>query len=153
MKKWFWFCGLLAAACLLSRLPHPAVDVGKLEPVALVSVGWSDGRYHLKTDTGAEGSGETLEQAAESLNASALGAVFLETAEFVLLEPDVPITEAFCRVLRPTCRACLAEGDLDLEQAAKFLSAHPPKATLNDMRAGKRNLDWLKMEEQTDERS
>lgn len=151
MKRWIWFCGLLAAVCLLSRLPHPAVDVGKLEPVALVLVDWEDGNYLLKTDTGAKGTGKSLEQAAENLDAAASGSVFLETAEYVLLSPDVPVTAEFYRVLRPASRVCLVRGEPDLERAAAFLAAHPPERSLNDLRAGKWNLDWLRMEEQCEE--
>ena len=153
MKRWIWFCGFLAAVCCLSRLPHPAVDVGKLEPVSLVAVDWQDGSYHIRTDTGAEGSGTTLKQAAQSLAEGASGTVFLETAEYVLLTPQVPVTGELCQVFRPACRVCLTAAQADLEQAAAWLAAHPPRHTLNDLRAGERDLDWLEMEEVTDEAS
>ena len=151
MKRWLWFCGFLAAVCLLSRLPHPAVDVGELEPVAVVMVDWYDGRYHLKTDTQAQGSGETLEEAAQALAAESSGIVFLETAECVLLTPRIPVTEELYRVFRPACRVCLADTDTDPAKAAEYLAAHPPEQRLTDLWAGGRTPSWLEMEEQTDE--
>lgn len=153
MKRWLWFCGFLAAVCFGSRLPHPAVDVGKLEPVSLVAVDWQDGMYHLKTDTRASGSGETLEQAAQALAEGSSGIVFLETAEYVILTPEVPVTKEFYRVLRPACRVCLAEREVDPVKTAEYLAAHPPEQTLNDLRAGEKELKWLEMEARTDETS
>lgn len=146
MKQWIWFPALLAAACVLSRLPHPAVDVGKLEPVSAVQIEYRDGCYHLRTDTGASGSGGTLEEASRALSQGALGEVFLETAEYVLLDPAAPVTEELYRVLRPACRVCLAEGEVDLQEASAFLAAHPPEATLAELRAGGVELTWLDME-------
>lgn len=146
MKSWLWFVGLLAAVCWLSRLPHPAVDVGQLEPVELAAVDWRAGEYHIQTDTGAEGSGATLTEAARDLLARASGTVFLETAEFVLLAPGTPVTEEFCAVLRPACRVCVADPGTDPAEAAAYLRAHPPKWTLNDLRAGEKEPEWLEME-------
>lgn len=146
MKAWLWFGAFLGAVCVLSRLPHPAVDVGELEPVQVVAVVWSEGAYHLSADTGASGRGATLAQAAENLSEGATGKVFLETAEFVLLAPGVPVTEEFCAVLRPSCRVSLAPAGTDPEAAGEYLRVHPPGTTLNDLRAGKRTLEWLRRE-------
>lgn len=146
MKQWLWFPVLLAAACLLSRLPHPAVDVGELEPVGIVLVAFSDGAYHLRTDTGAHGTGASVTEAAESMTKAAPERVFLETAEYVLLTPDVPVAEELYRIFRPACRVCLTDGNVDLQQALDYLKAHPPETTLTHLRAGGGELQWLHLQ-------
>lgn len=149
MKKWLWIPAVLAAAWLLPRLPHPAVDVADLEPVALVRLEYENGQYRMTTDTGAEAVGSTIEAAADAMKRKASGVILLDTAEVVLLEPDVPVTAELCRVLRPACKVCYASGELDLPAAAAYLQVHPPVLTLAHLAAGERDLEWLKMEVET----
>lgn len=146
MKRWLWFPALLAAAWFLSRLPHPAVDVGKLEPVSVVLVDFRDGVYHLQTDTGDHGTGQTLTRAAQDLTETAPGRVFLETAEYLLLTPDTPMTRELYQVFHPSCRVCLAPADTDLKAAGEYLSAHRPEQTLTKLRAGEGTPEQLTME-------
>lgn len=134
MKKWLYAAGALAAVAVLSRLPHPAADISRLEPVRLIHIYKEADALHIETDTGDRGSGKTLPEAAADLQGRADGEIFLETAEFLLLDPDVPITADFCRLLRPGCGVVYTDQAVDLSAAAEYLEVHPPGITLRDLR-------------------
>lgn len=135
MKKWLCAAAVLAVIGLLARLPHPAKDISKLEPVRLVYLYMEAGALHIETDTGERGKGRTLPEAEADLRAKADGEIFLETAEFLLLAPDVTVTADFCQILRPACKVFYTEEQPDLTAAAQYLSAHPPNLKLAELRA------------------
>lgn len=134
MKKWMYFAALFAAAFLLSRLPHPAKDISLLEPVQIVYLYKEGDMLCLETDTGARGRGRSLTEAAEAMRARADGEIFLETAEFLLLDPDVKPSEDFFRLLRPDCGVFYTERRPDLSASARYLSMHQPETKLRDLR-------------------
>ena len=134
MKKWLYFVGALAAIGILARLPHPAKDISKLEPVQLVYIYEEAGALHSETDTGAQGSGKNLTEAQSSMAAQADGEIFLETAEFLVLDPDVTVTPDFFILLRPSCRVFYTKEKPDLPAAAKYLAVHTPEITLRELR-------------------
>lgn len=136
MKKWLILTAGLAAAACLSRLPHPARDVSRLEPAAVVWLHPEGKGLAIETDTGAKGVGETLTEAQADMKARASGEVFLDTAEFLILHPSVPVTEGFFSLLRPDCKVVCTAAAPDLEQAAAYLTIHPPRLTLSGIRAG-----------------
>lgn len=148
MKRWICAIALLAAAGLLIRLPHPAEDIGKLEPVSLVQITASESEIRLRTDTGAVGSGGTLREAVVDLKSGASGSVFLDTADYLLFSGEMGgyLTEIY-KVFRPACWICRTQGEPDLAAAAEYLSIHSPKLTLGKLRAGGGPLEELRMEE------
>ena len=99
MKKWLVFAAVLITVAILSRRPHPARDVAMLEPVQAVYIYQKHGTLCIETDTGASGSGNTLTEAAADLKSSASGEIFLDTAEFLLLDPRVAITADFYTIM------------------------------------------------------
>ena len=78
MKKWLILTAGLAAAACLSRLPHPARDVSRLEPAEVVWLHPEGKGLAIETDTGAKGVGETLTEAQADMKARASGEIFLE---------------------------------------------------------------------------
>ena len=136
MKKWLIFAAVLTALAILSRRPHPARDVAMLEPVQAVYIYQKEKTLCIETDTGASGSGNTLTEAAADLKASASGEIFLDTAEFLLLDPRVAITADFHTLLRPTCGVTFTTAPPDLQAASEFLSVHTPERTLLELRIG-----------------
>ena len=145
MKKWM-IAALAALAVILPRLGSPATDIGNLEPVAVVQVIGAPNGVLLRTDTGAEGRGRNFAEAVRTLRSSAPKEVFLDTADFVLLwgNPDRgPILELF----RPACGVCLAGPETNLEEAAAYLTQHPPGRTLAELRAGEGSLPRLIVKE------
>ena len=134
MKKWLIFLAVLTAVAILSRRPHPARDVARLEPVQAVYIYQKNGTLCIETDNGAAGSGKTLTEAAADLKASASGEIFLDTAEFLLIDPEVTITTDFHTLLRPTCGVTFTHATPDLQAAADYLTIHQPFVTLLELR-------------------
>ena len=134
MKKWLYPAVFLAAA-ILSRLPHPAVDIARLDPVRSVYLYMDGAELTIETDSGDSGTGADLEAAYADLRANAHREIFLDTAEFLVLDPDVPITEAFYELLRPTTQMVFSNEKPDLESISDYLTIHPPKITLAKLRA------------------
>ena len=89
----------------------------------------------IETDSGDSGSGADLEAAYADLRANARREIFLDTAEFLVLDPDVPIDEAFYELLRPTTQMVFSNEKPDLESISDYLTIHPPKITLAKLRA------------------
>ena len=125
MKKWLFLPGLLAAGLLL-RLPHPARDIARLEPVRAVYLYRYDGLTTIETDTGTTGTGPDLESAYADLRNNADREIFLDTAEFLILTPAVPITDDFYELLRPTTRVVFSNEKSNLETVSDYLTLHPP---------------------------
>ena len=134
MKKWLFLAAVLSAVAVLSRRPHPARDVAKLEPIQTVYVCRNGADISIETDTGAKGSGATLTEAAADMKAKASAELFLDTAEFLLLHPAVPITEEFHTLLRPTCKVTFTTAIPDLQAASDYLTIHEPPVTLAQLR-------------------
>ena len=135
MKKWLIPAAVLAAVAIFSRLPHPARDIADLKPVRAVYIHMEGRTLHIETDTGDSGAGSGLTEACADLRSKADGEIFLDTAEFLLLDPMVPISEVFYSLLRPDCRVTFTDAAPDLEKAASYLSQHQPKLTLARLHA------------------
>ena len=135
MKKWLIPAIVLGAVAVVSRLPHPARAIADLKPVRAVYIHMEGRTLHIETDTGDSGTGADLTEACADLRSKADGEIFLDTAEFLLLDPKVPITEAVDSLLRPDCRVMFTDAPPDLEKAAVYLSQHPPELTLARLRA------------------
>ena len=135
MKKWLIPMAALAAVAVFSRLPHPARDIADLKPVRAVYIHMEGRNFRVQTDTGDFGAGADLTEACADLRAKADGEIFLDTAEFLILDPEVPITGEIFTLLRPDCRVTFTDMPPDLEKATAYLSQHPPKLTLARLRA------------------
>ena len=135
MKKWLYLIGALATVAVLSRLPHPARDIAKLEPVRAAYLYIDQGQVAIETDTGSSGSGPNLKDAYAALKRSADREIFLDTAEFLILDPNVPIPQEIYEIFRPDCKVVLSNIRPDLEEAPDYLSQHKPQLTLARLRA------------------
>ena len=135
MKKWLYLAAVLIAAAILSRLPHPAVDIARLDPVRAIYLYMDGAAMTIETDSGDSGSGPNLEAAYAALRTNANREIFLDTAEFLILDPDVPITEAFYELLRPTTQVVCSNKKPNLETISDYLTIHPPEITLAKLRA------------------
>ena len=136
MKIWVWCALAGVAVAALGLLPFVRSDVAKLRPIEVVAVSVDDGKIEVDTDTDADGEGKTLEAAFEDMKKTTAGDVFLDTADFLLLEPGCEtLLPELTEYLRPGCQVCLCIGDLDMDKAAAFLRSHEPGVTLQDYRA------------------
>lgn len=125
----YWLAVVLALG-LLSRLPHPSKDIADLNPVQTVYLYMEGDTLCMETDTGDSGAGVDLTAAAEDLKYGADGEVYLDTAEFLILQPNVPVTDQFHKLLRPDCRVIYTTAVPDMETISRYLSVHTPPVTL-----------------------
>ena len=133
MKKWLYPAAFLAVA-LLARMPHPAVDVARLAPVRSIYIDIDGETLTIETDDHITGSGLDLQEAYQDLTANADREIFLDTAEFLILDPDIPITEEFYDLIRPTTKVVYAVEPPDLDTISDYLAIHPPRMTLANLR-------------------
>ena len=76
-----------------------------------------------------------LTDAYGDMKSKADGEIFLDTAEFLILSPDVPITAEFYEIFRPACKLVFSDTPPDLETISDYLAIHTPKTTLASIRA------------------
>ena len=131
MKRWAWIlCGIL----LMGTGGKTGEDLETLKPVCLLEVSWKKGSVMLRTDTGDYGTGASLQSALKDMEETSSGRIFLETADFLLLEGNAEaLLPEIWEKLRPAVRVCRTEEKLDLRQAAEYLSVHLPETTLGGM--------------------
>lgn len=145
MKKWLFFLACLGIVAAFSAEGGAGRDVATLEPVQTVWLSSDGGRIVLHADTGAEGAGKNLEDALKNLRETALSYVFLDTADYLLITPELThLIPSMQNLLRPSCRICLTRDKPDLEKAGGFFKIHKPRVTVKDYLAGVRELPTLK---------
>ncbi len=148
MKRILWMTAIIASVWVLPRLSHPAVDIGKLDPVETVLLKIDDRMITLETDLGPSGSGETLEEAIRALRKSASSEIYLDTTNKLLISGNADAYwSEIMDVFRPSSRVCRILEEPDLKEATKYLTAHEPELTLNRIRAGERNWEILIIKE------
>ena len=70
MKKWLYPAAFLAVA-LLARMPHPAVDVARLDPVRSIYIHIDGETLTIETDDHISGTGRDLLEAYQDLTTNA----------------------------------------------------------------------------------
>lgn len=144
MKRWLWICVIIVLAALVASTPFKGRDVAKLIPVEVIWLSESQGDVYLETDTGDSGLGTSVQDALENMKQSVAGTLFLETADYLILnQEDEYLLEQVYPLLRPTCMICTASKTPDMENIAKFLSAHEPDLTLRQYRVREGDLPVL----------
>ncbi len=136
MKKGLILAALLAVLVLWGLLPFQGSDVAQLMPVRALTIEREPGQIRL--DGGVcSGAGPSLEDALADMKNGAVGTVFLETAENVILaESAVSLLPELClwEVLRPAVRVTVAPGELpDASDAADYLEAHDTGVSLGQI--------------------
>lgn len=146
MKRWLIILAAFAAALALS--PSSGTDAAKLQPIQTIYIYKEDEVVTILTDTGDQGKGKSIDEAFNDMKQTVAGEVFMETAEFLIVTEETrQCIDKLYDELRPACRICLAEGDLELESTTKYLSAHEPKSILKDYRAGNQKVSELQISE------
>ena len=144
MKYWLLFFSLFIATAIFGPASFRGTNIAKLAPVEVVWLSERDGQVSLKTDMGDFGVGEDMQAALEDMKASASGTVFLDTADYLIVEQGrEELLEQAYTFLRPSCMICVAEKMPDLEVAAEYLSAHEPELTLREYRVDKGEIPEL----------
>ena len=149
MKRWLWCAGALLLTAILGGMPFAGTDIAKLQPVEVLRVQKDGEMISVELDTGDSGKGATLEAALQDLKESTPGKVFLETADYLLINKEAEtLLPSLAEHLRPACGVCLENGEAKLEEAAEFLGAHEPGLTLQEYRAGDHALQELVVREE-----
>ena len=144
MKRILWAIVAGVAVWGLPRLSHPAVDVGKLDPVETVLLTGKETGIRMETDTGASGSGRNLKEAWEDLCRSGKRNVFPDTASKLIVVGNMePYWEEIMGFFRPSCTVCMAKEKPDLKAATEYLALHRPEMTLNRIRSGEKVRQYL----------
>lgn len=122
MKRIAIYIAILVA---LWFIPVKDADVGKLQPVEVVSVYRDQGQIVMETDTEDRGIGTTVEDALKNMKDTTPGIIYLDTAEYLLLSEDaVDTVEQLRTILKKSVQICVAETGIDLALAARYLPAH-----------------------------
>ncbi len=149
MKRWGVYVAGILVLVLLGGTPFSKSDVAKLQPVELLRISKRGETIQVETDTGDRGKGESLSAAFADLKETTAGDVFLDTADYLIVTADtLPLLPQLAEILRPGCGVCVEQGETELQTAAAFLSAHSPKATLRDCRAGEKIIPVLVTEKE-----
>lgn len=126
--KWLLYLSILFGVWMV---PVRGTDVGKLIPVEVIAVSENQGTYIVRTDTGDMGQGRTLPDAFESLKEHASGVIYLDTAEFLMIEAGVQ-PDALRPYLKDSINVCIAPEEIPLDGIADYLSVHRPDIKLKE---------------------
>ena len=122
MKRIVLYIGILASVLAVPIRPS---NVGELLPVQVVAVYEDQGKIILETDTGNRGVGETASEALANMKASALGNIYLDTSEYLIIGKNAQEgAEALRGELKGSVRVCMLEKPADLSNAALYLDVH-----------------------------
>ena len=138
MRRFRRKAGCLLMALLL--LPG-GTDAAKLAPAQLVCLQTVDGEITVRTDLGNMGRGTDLEEAFADLENTTAGKVFLDTADYLLVdEGSMKYLPEAAEWLKGNCFVFRAGEVQDLESAAVYLDAHPVGVKLKECRTGNEDL-------------
>lgn len=114
-------------------VPAERADIGKLKPVEVVYVAREASGVRIETDTGDAGQGGTLEKAFQDLKATTAGLIFLDTADYLLLDANAAeLLDHMDVFLKPGVWVCETDPGVDLKEAAEFLAVHRPGMMLKE---------------------
>ena len=148
MKRWVLYAGAVIGIAAIGASSLRGTEMGKLEPVEVVWLGEENGQVCLETDTGAVGRGEDVPAALENMKASALGYIFMQTADYLIVQTGAePLLQQVYDILRPSCMVCKAETLPDMEKVAAFLEIHASPIILRQSQVEKSELPLLREQE------
>lgn len=127
----------IVALAIVLLVPINGMDIERLKPVELVFVYEDENNTVIETDTGDKGVGENAEAALQNLKDTTDGYIYLDTAEYLLMtEKTQDAVETLRPVLKKSLQLCLAEKNVDLVTAARFLPAHGKLPQLKQWKQG-----------------
>ena len=134
MKRMVLYIGILASVLAVPIRPS---NVGELLPVQVVAVYEEQGQTILETDTGNRGMGENAAEALANMKATALGNIYLDTAEYLLIGKNAQKeAEALRGELKGSVRVCALEETADLSEVASYLDVHGKLPKLRTWKSG-----------------
>ena len=118
-------------ALSLLLLGGKGTDIGQLRPVELVQLYAKGSLLFLETDTGDVGWGVTVEEAVKKLKETTPGEIYLDTADYLLLEEGLAEYILPLRgYLKRGTKVAYGPKGLDLEETAAYLRIHRPSGRI-----------------------
>ena len=117
--------------------PVEPMNIANLRPVQVVAFYGDGENLVIETDTCDRGVGATPQQALQNLKDTANGVVYLDTAEYILMEDTAQAAvEALRWAFRKSAKICKMQGQIDLENTADFLASHGKLPRIEDWETG-----------------
>lgn len=134
MRRMIVYLGILAAVFWAG---DSGTDIGMLIPVETVFIQKQGDDIVIQTDSGDKGTGATMRQAAEDLKEKAHGTIYLDTADYLILNGEAEVLlPQLQNNQKQEVSLCRTEGEIDVEKAIPFLRAHTPTLKLSDWSSG-----------------
>ena len=145
MKNGLFYLSICVVTILVGTFSFQGTDVARLAPVEAVWLTQQGQTVCMVTDTGDVGYGMNIREALLDMKASASGTVFLETADYLIVEKGKEaLLEQAYEIFRPACQVCVCHEIPQMPDVAKFLSAHEPATTLRQLRIADMPIPLLK---------
>ena len=130
MRRMIVYLGILAAVFWAG---DPGTDIGMLIPVETVFIQKQGEEIVIQTDSGDRGAGATMKQATEDLKEKADGVIYLDTADYLILNREAEVLlPQLQNNQKQEVTLCEADEQIDVEKATSFLRAHTPQLKLSD---------------------
>lgn len=131
----------LIVSALLAA-PVQKLDVARLEPVEVVYIEQTEEIVRIVTDTGAEGEGDSIEQAINELKNQTAGVVYLDTADYLIVNDQaIDRIGEMNSLMKGSVKLCRAQ-DPDMECAAEYLNTHGKYPELKEWTTGVKIPLW-----------
>ena len=144
MRRWILYGTVLSLISLLNVTGFVGTDVGEIQPVQAVMAVKEGNMVRLQTDTGDTGVGINPNSALKDMQEHAVGKLFLETADYLILQAGCEeMLPALSEMLRPSCKVCVLIGCADPQKAAEYLVVHEPDLSLRDWLGGESEIPEL----------
>ena len=105
--------------------PVNRVDVGHLQPVEVIAISQDGNKIILRTDTGDMGRGDNVEQALTDMKETSAHIIYLDTAEYLLIEKTVKQkAEPIRKYLKGSVKVCLTENITNYQGIGVYLESH-----------------------------
>ena len=127
---------------LLFMAPVQRLDVAELQPVQTVAVSVQAEQVTIQTDTGQQGSGDTVAAAVEELEKTTPGVIYLDTAEYLLITQSANVyAEQLRSYLHGSTKVCIWDGKSSVEEAAQYLRIRTDLPTFRTWKTAAKKLE------------
>lgn len=134
MKRHIMY-GLILIALLF--VPVDTMKIGQVHPVQVVSVCRQGEKVVIETDTEDRGVGITTEQALTNLQETTGGIIYLDTAEYLLLDENAEdVVEDLRSVLKGGTRLCKIKKAIHPKETVNYLRANEKLPKLRQWKTG-----------------
>lgn len=106
-------------------VPLNRVNIGQLEPVSALAVYVDEANVVMEIDGGEKGIGKSVEEALRDLKENTIGIVYLDTAEYLLIdEAAIKYEDAVLMLMRPNVQTFICDARGCVGECAEYISAH-----------------------------